>query len=172
MKSERKFIDEVFGPNSTFVNFHGIINLKRKALRRKSINFLQNQLQPFNLAEWLKTCLLKSPNFTQCSTTSVQGLFSHLIQGIQGIQELDTIDPMKIDRIRILQGDGPVSVNASLSKVTVTGFSKLKLIENQVSSKDFSWLTTVTLPKLRLEGNYHMQGRILVIPLNVSIRFF
>lgn len=125
----------------------------------------------FNSADWLKTCTFKNPNFTQCSTTSVHGLFSHLIEGIEGINGLDTIDPMKIDRIRILQGDGPVSVNASLSKVTVTGFSKLKLIENQVSSKDYSWLTTLTLPKLRLEGNYHMQGRILVIPLNVSTRW-
>lgn len=75
---------------------------------------------------------------------------------------------MSIDRIRILQGDGPVSVNASLSKVKVTGFSKVKVLENQVSSKDYSWITTIKLPKMRLEGNYHMRGRILVIPLNVS----
>lgn len=108
------------------------------------------------------------------------------------------IDPMKIDSIRILQGQGPVSVNASLSKVTVSGFSRTKVVENKyfyrfytielgklfflnelrlmsiffffaffrVSSKDFSWETTIKLPKMRLEGNYHMRGRILVIPLN------
>jgi Haemolymph juvenile hormone binding protein (JHBP) len=75
---------------------------------------------------------------------------------------------MRIDRIRILQGEGPVSVNASLTKVKVQGFSKVKVTENQVSSKDYNWVTTIKLPKMRLEGNYHMQGRILVIPLNVS----
>lgn len=73
---------------------------------------------------------------------------------------------MNINRIRILQGDGPVSVNASLSKVVVTGFGKTRVVENQVSSKDYSWVTTIKLPKMRLEGNYHMMGRILVIPLN------
>lgn len=73
---------------------------------------------------------------------------------------------MHINKIRILQGDGPVSVNASLTKVVVTGFSKTQVLENQVSNKDFSWLTTIKLPKMRLEGNYHMMGRILVIPLN------
>lgn len=98
----------------------------------------------------------------------MQALFDNLLKGIDGIQGLDSIDPMRIDRIRILQGEGPVSVNASLSKVKVTGFSKVKVIENQVSSKDYSWITTVKLPKMRLEGNYHMMGRILVIPLNVS----
>jgi Haemolymph juvenile hormone binding protein (JHBP) len=75
---------------------------------------------------------------------------------------------MKIERIKILQGEGPVSVNASLTKVRVQGFSKVKVTENQVSSKDYGWVTTIKLPKMRLEGNYHMQGRILVIPLNVS----
>lgn len=93
-------------------------------------------------------------------------MFDELAKGIDGLVGLETIDPMKIDRIRILQGEGPVSVNASLSKVKVTGFSKTKVVENHIN-KDFSWITTVKLPKMRLEGNYHMMGRILVIPLNV-----
>lgn len=35
-----------------------------------------------------------------------------------------------------------------------------------VDPKDYSWDTRFSLPKMRIEGNYHMQGRILVIPLN------
>lgn len=121
----------------------------------------------FFVAEWLKTCEFKDPDFFKCSTTSVQGLFDNVVKGIEGLDGLTSVDPMRIDRIKILQGEGPVSVNASLTKVKVLGFSKVKVIENQVSSKDYSWITTVKLPKMRLEGNYHMQGRILVIPLNV-----
>lgn len=98
----------------------------------------------------------------------MQGLFDQLAKGIEGLEGLETTDPMKIDRIRILQGEGPVSVNASLKNVKVTGFSKTKVTQNIVSDKDYSWVTTITLPKMRLEGNYHMNGRILVIPLNVS----
>lgn len=98
---------------------------------------------------------------------SVQGLFDNVVKGINELDGLSSIDPMRIDRIKILQGEGPVSVNASLTKVKVLGFSKVKVLENQVSSKDYGWITTVKLPKMRLEGNYHMQGRILVIPLNV-----
>lgn len=121
----------------------------------------------FILAEWLKTCEFKDPEFIKCSTVSVQSLFDNVVKGIEGLDGLTSVDPMRIDRIRILQGDGPVSVNASLTKVKVLGFSKVKVIENQVSSKDYSWITTVKLPKMRLEGSYHMSGRILVIPLNV-----
>lgn len=115
----------------------------------------------------MKTCKFSDIDFFKCSTTSVQGLFDQLAKGIDGLVGLETIDPMKIDRIRILQGEGPVSVNASLKNVKVTGFSKTNVMENQVNSKDYSWLTTIRLPKMRLEGNYNMNGRILVIPLNV-----
>jgi Haemolymph juvenile hormone binding protein (JHBP) len=52
------------------------------------------------------------------------------LQGTDGINDIDSIDPMRINRIKILQGDGPVSVNASLSKVVVTGFNKVKLLQN------------------------------------------
>lgn len=31
---------------------------------------------------------------------------------------------------------------------------------------DYSWETHMFVPKIRIEGSYHMQGRILVIPLN------
>jgi hypothetical protein len=67
----------------------------------------------------------------------VQGLFDQLGKGIPGLIGLETIDPMKIEKIRILQGEGPVSVNASLRNVKVTGFSKTNVIENTVSAKDY-----------------------------------
>lgn len=116
--------------------------------------------------EFIKTCRFSDADFVGCSTVSVQGLFDKLVTGIEGIEHVGTIDPMKINKIRILQGDGPVSVNASLSKVVVTGFANTKVVRNVVSNRDFSWETHIRLPKMRIEGNYHMQGRILVIPLN------
>lgn len=36
----------------------------------------------------------------------------------------------------------------------------------RVNPIDYSWETHLFVPKIRIEGNYHMQGRILVIPLN------
>lgn len=36
----------------------------------------------------------------------------------------------------------------------------------RVNPIDYSWETKLLIPKIRIEGNYHMQGRILVIPLN------
>lgn len=44
---------------------------------------------------------------------------------------LPSIDPLSIDEIRLLQGNGPVSINATLTDVTVRGFDKVKVIESQ-----------------------------------------
>lgn len=37
---------------------------------------------------------------------------------------------------------------------------------SRVSNIDYSWETRFSLPKMRVEGQYNMQGRILIIPLN------
>jgi hypothetical protein len=76
---------------------------------------------------------------------------------------------MHLDKLNVLQGSGPVAVNASLSNVKIVGMSSLFLVENQVSAKDYSWLTTMKIPKLRLDADYRMRGQILIIPINVSV---
>lgn len=35
-----------------------------------------------------------------------------------------------------------------------------------MSKDDFSWVTNINLPKIRIEGIYTMKGRILILPLN------
>ncbi|XP_059610660.1 protein takeout-like [Phlebotomus argentipes] len=118
--------------------------------------------------DFLTPCPIMSvpeEEFTKCSTEDIQKLFENLYTGIEGLEDV-VVDPLKINRIKVLQGAGPVSLNASLSKVTVTGFRYTNVTESKVSPKDFSWETTFFLPKVRIEGIYSMQGRILIIPLN------
>lgn len=74
-------------------------------------------------ADWLQTCQIKDPNFVECSTESIQKLFRKLVTGVEGLAEVETIDPMKLAKIKIFSGDGPVSINSSLSKSVVTGFA-------------------------------------------------
>lgn len=52
---------------------------------------------------------------------------------ISGLPEIDLppIDPLKIPKLRILQGEGPVNVNAALDNVLVTGFGKTEVLLSQ-----------------------------------------
>lgn len=79
------------------------------------------------LASWLKSCEIKKPEFTNCSTESIQELFQNVFKGNYKIDGLDSVDPMLLDKISVLQGDGPVSLNARLSNVKFFGFSKIAL---------------------------------------------
>lgn len=40
------------------------------------------------------------------------------------------LDPLNVTEVRIFQGEGPVSVNAKLTNVTIVGFSGAKIDAN------------------------------------------
>ncbi|XP_018562542.1 uncharacterized protein LOC108904454 isoform X2 [Anoplophora glabripennis] len=111
--------------------------------------------------------MIKEPKeiFVNCSTHAVQILFNEIPKGVAEIG-LEKLDPLYVPMISILQGGGgPVTVNASLSNVTVLGFGNTKIVHNSVDPKTFDFYTKLHLPRLRIDGNYDLFGRILVIPL-------
>ncbi|XP_004929462.1 circadian clock-controlled protein-like [Bombyx mandarina] len=114
--------------------------------------------------DFVKTCLKSDPEFDDCSRDAVQKLFDALGPGLPEIG-MPPLDPLNIPKIRILQGEGPVNVNAALDNVTVTGFGKTEVLMSQVDSKTYDFYTKVRVPKIRIEGTYDLKGKILVIPL-------
>lgn len=85
-------------------------------------------------AHFLKTCDFNDLQFTKCCTGSIQGLFVEMRKpnGIEGLEEVGSTDPLKIKRIKALSApDGPVAINATLSNVTVTGFGDIKIVESK-----------------------------------------
>ncbi|XP_022919744.2 protein takeout-like [Onthophagus taurus] len=113
---------------------------------------------------YVNTCKIKEENFINCSTNAVQKLFDEIPNGISDIG-LEPLDPLKVPVIKILQGTGPVNVNASLTNVTVLGFGNTHIKLNNVDPKTHDFYTELHLPRLRIDGNYKLLGRILLIPL-------
>lgn len=58
-----------------------------------------------------------------------------------------------------------MTVNASLGDVTVRGFGNTTILYNSVDPETFDFFTKLHLPRLRIDGQYELIGRILVIPL-------
>lgn len=58
-----------------------------------------------------------------------------------------------------------MNVNASLTNVTVVGFGNSQILLNTVDPVKYDFYTKLRLPKIRIEGNYNLLGRILLIPL-------
>ncbi|XP_023954809.2 uncharacterized protein LOC112058318 [Bicyclus anynana] len=113
---------------------------------------------------FIRTCFKGDPEFDDCSKDAVQNLFNALGPGLPEI-DLPSLDPLNIPQIRILQGDGPVNVNAALDNVVVTGFGKTEVLLSQVDGRTYDFYTKVRVPKIRIEGTYDLRGKILLIPL-------
>lgn len=123
------------------------------------------------LADWLITCSYKDPNFDKCHLNSIYGLFENVLKGNYKVKGIDSLEPVLLDKVQITQGSGPVSLDASLTNLKISGLSKGEIIDNKANLEEKTWTTVFKVPKMRVEGNYQMKGQILVIPLNVRLDF-
>ncbi|XP_032593498.1 uncharacterized protein LOC6564096 isoform X2 [Drosophila grimshawi] len=123
---------------------------------------------------YIESCRINEPDFTNCSTRSIQGFLNAVIEGIPEIEEsFGPIDPMKQDQLSFKQENSDiVSISANITNLVIRGFGKMVLKESKVSKKDFSWQDHIYIPKMRIDGNYKMLGRVLIIPLHGSGTLF
>ncbi|XP_037950945.1 protein takeout-like [Teleopsis dalmanni] len=88
-------------------------------------------------------------------------------------EEFGSLDPMKLDQLLFKQDNNEaVTIRANLTNLLVRGLKELKIKESRVSKKDFSWETKIFIPHFRIDGNYKMEGRILLIPLSGNGKMF
>lgn len=72
-----------------------------------------------------------------------------------------------------LNADSPqIFYNSQCGLYIITYIQIILITSLRVSKKDYSWETKVYVPKLRLEGQYKMAGKILLIPLNGAGHMF
>ncbi|KAH8286055.1 hypothetical protein KR054_001856 [Drosophila jambulina] len=117
--------------------------------------------------DYIKECRIADKDFVNCSTHSIQQLFDKLNDGIPGLTSIKSFDPFYLNRIRITQGNSnAINLKVELANVKIIGFGHTHVLESQVFKKDYSWKTTFTLPVMKLQGEYSLFGRILLIPLN------
>ncbi|KAH8419556.1 hypothetical protein KR222_005777, partial [Zaprionus bogoriensis] len=117
--------------------------------------------------DYIKQCKIADKNFVNCSTQSIQQLFDKLNDGIPGLTSIKSFDPFHLNRIRISQGNSnAINLKVELANVKIIGFGHTNVLESLVFKKDYSWKTTFTLPVMKLQGDYSLFGRILLIPLN------
>ncbi|CAD7005386.1 unnamed protein product [Ceratitis capitata] len=118
-------------------------------------------------ADYIKECQIADKNFINCSTQSIQQLFDKLNDGIPGLNSIKSFDPFYLNRIRITQGNSnAINLKVELANVKINGFGHTNVLESIVYPKDYSWKTTFMLPEMKLQGDYSLFGRILLIPLN------
>lgn len=96
-----------------------------------------------------------------------------LARGSQGYFELGlpVIDPLKIDKMNIQQGQGPVSLKISLRNFDLKGLSDVRFSKIEGFQRDYDKARVelrFKYPSMRIEGPYKIDGRFLVLPVQGS----
>lgn len=110
-------------------------------------------------ASWLNTCSSKDPHFINCHLQSIQSLFANVFNGNYKVKGIESIEPYKLDKVQILQGSGPVSVDASLKNVDLFGLPQGAITNVSANFDTFQWSFVFKIPKLRIESDYQMKVR-------------
>ncbi|XP_055904447.1 circadian clock-controlled protein daywake-like [Eupeodes corollae] len=119
-----------------------------------------------------EACSIKNPEFSKCSIVNLQNVFDQLREGIPGLKTLPKTDPYYIKKVKLIQNNDAAKFDIELANLTAVGFGKAVIKENLVDEKDYSWKTKFFLPKLRIDGDYKVNGRLLALTLKGAGGFF
>ncbi|XP_036325285.1 circadian clock-controlled protein daywake-like [Rhagoletis pomonella] len=116
---------------------------------------------------FLQTCQLHDANNGECLANAFENLFSNWRSGVPGLKGLSSIDPFHVKRVRLSQQTPNLAdIKAELTNVTVYGMSDTKVLKTSVNDKDYTIEFKLLSPAVHMDGDYKVQGRILILNLN------
>ncbi|XP_034236235.1 protein takeout-like [Thrips palmi] len=111
-----------------------------------------------------KRCAAADPKFNECLRGAVEDAFHKMVNGVPSLGVLP-VDPLKVDRIKINQGGGSVSLNMDLRNITITGLADTKMLNYSANLADATLDTASLTRSLRLEFDHVITGRLLLLPI-------
>ncbi|XP_063224137.1 protein takeout-like [Bacillus rossius redtenbacheri] len=116
------------------------------------------------LPGYLKLCSRGDPNLNDCALKSGIAALPRLAKGDASLH-IPVLDPLRLDRIDVKQGSGPVRVELALTDVYVKGLkdADLKAVSFDLAKR------TVTVnfiaKKLVIDSKYKIDGQVLILPI-------
>uniref|UniRef100_A0A1A9ZSQ6 Protein takeout n=1 Tax=Glossina pallidipes TaxID=7398 RepID=A0A1A9ZSQ6_GLOPL len=116
---------------------------------------------------FLTPCRRDDPGFEKCFSSNFDALFREYKDGIPGSKAVKSLDPLPVKRVTIAQdGKGPVSLNAELTNILISGGSKTQTKKADWREKEETLNLLFFAPQLKVQSDYKVDGRILSLPLN------
>jgi len=136
-----------------------------------SITILPLSYAQVDFAGNLASCVAESSPLNVCLEKTLEDLRGRMPFGIKEL-DLPPTDPMHVDQVTFKQASGPVSIESNFLDVTVTGLQNFRTqrIEADTVSKLFN--IELHVPKMKIVGNYEVNGTVIVFPLEGHGAFF
>ncbi|XP_034232743.1 protein takeout-like [Thrips palmi] len=121
---------------------------------------------PKNLPSTWKKCDRKDPLFNACLREAIHVAIRELSD--KGAKELGVfpIDPLRLTRVDIAQGTGPVSIDLHFTDLDIYGLKSTEL-DSVVGDLDkIHYHAFAHIPQgITLKGQYKIDGKVLVLPI-------
>uniref|UniRef100_A0A1B6CP84 Protein takeout n=1 Tax=Clastoptera arizonana TaxID=38151 RepID=A0A1B6CP84_9HEMI len=124
-------------------------------------------LPAYQLQDVAKACERKDNDFSTCVVKSMNAMRQKLKNGLPELK-IASLDPMFVPKIQITQGSGPVKIDSVLTNQVFHGLSNYKIIKANIDFDRSIMTFDLTLPYLYVEGDYKIDGQILLLPVQGS----
>ncbi|XP_014287382.1 protein takeout [Halyomorpha halys] len=109
-----------------------------------------------------KACSKSDPKFSDCLSKEIEKAIKSLVKGDKSLGVMP-LDPLRINKIGLSKGRGPVSMELSLEDADVHGISMLQVKDTKTDWKTMN--VKVTVPKIVVLSNYKVDGKVLILPI-------
>ncbi|XP_012156183.1 protein takeout [Ceratitis capitata] len=116
---------------------------------------------------FLQQCHLHDQINGKCLANVFENLFTEWRNGVPGLKGLSSLDPFHVKRVRLSQQTpGLADIKAELTNMVAHGMSGTRVLKTAVNDKDYTIEFKLHTPSVRAEGDYQVNGRILILNLN------
>ncbi|EFA05095.1 Protein takeout-like Protein [Tribolium castaneum] len=116
------------------------------------------------LPSTFKRCHKSDPKFDDCLVVNIEDAIHQLKNGAPELG-LDSFEPLLISELVIGEGSGPVNVQQNFKNVKLHGLTGSKVLSQKASLDQNMLFAQSVTPMLRLEADYDMKGRVLLLPV-------
>ncbi|KAG8238450.1 hypothetical protein J437_LFUL002907 [Ladona fulva] len=131
----------------------------------------QEEEQEIQTPEYIIPCKRGDKDINNCIKRTFNHLRSYLIDGINELN-VPPIEPLKIDRMMMENGHGPVRVRAVFSNLTVHGASNYSVVAVKSDIDSLRVDLGMKIPKISATGKYEITGNVLLLPVHGKGDFF
>lgn len=122
-------------------------------------------------------CLIAAAGVTACPSTGnlnaygkcvleqLEAIRPYLPRGIASLK-LPALDPLLLPSLTVDRSLEALKIRANMTQVRVYGASNFLVDDLKADPKALSVDLRVTLPYIHVKGDYDVQGRLLLLPLN------
>ncbi|XP_066598660.1 protein takeout [Prorops nasuta] len=118
-----------------------------------------------DLPVFIKVCKKNDPNVEACIQDSVENLKPFLMRGLPEYN-IPSLEPLLLKELVATEGTGGIRITAR--NVRAYGASDFSITRLKVDLEEQKFAVDIALPHLHMEGNYEIDGRVLLLPIRGS----